>query len=159
MALNQSGSSGQGEEFLKVLFLDIDGVLNSRRTATAFGNFPHNCDPHQMKLFDRPALSLIQKLCEKTDSSVVLSSTWRNDPRWREYGRQLRIPLIDRTPSQSGPRGREIQTWIDINGPKRYAIVDDDSDMLEHQKPFFVQTDPQDGLLLRHYDRLLELLS
>ena len=39
------------------------------------------------------------------------------------------------------------------------AESDDDEDMLEHQKPFFVQTDPQEGLSFADYERLLEILA
>ena len=42
----------------KVLFLDIDGVLNSQRTCEAFGGpatggYPHGFDAPNMALFDR----------------------------------------------------------------------------------------------------------
>jgi hypothetical protein len=65
-------------------------------------------------------------------------------------------------------RGREIQRWFldtdlifDSNDrPYRYnyCIVDDDSDMLPEQLPYFVQTDNQHGLLDEHVDRIVKIL-
>ena len=43
---------------------------------------------------------------------------------------------------------------------ERYAIVDDDSDMLPEQMPFFVRTSAETGgLKKRHADRLIKLLA
>ena len=56
-----------------IIFLDIDGVINSRRTLISGGNFPH--DFSNMELFDNTAIKMIQKLCEKTNSKIVISST------------------------------------------------------------------------------------
>lgn len=42
----------------------------------------------------------------------------------------------------SGHRGSEIQEWLDKQTePCRYVILDDDSDMLDCQLPYFIQTD------------------
>lgn len=42
----------------------------------------------------------------------------------------------------SGHRGSEIQEWLDKQTePYRYVILDDDSDMLDWQLPYFIQTD------------------
>lgn len=148
---------------MKILFLDIDGVLNSRRSMTAFGACPWTVEDDHMPLFDLVAVGLIRKLCDETGAECVLSSTWRRDPNWRFIGQKLEIPIIARTPEQSGPRGREIEAWVGDRMKqghvKKYAIIDDDSDMLPHQLPFFVQTCPRNGMLLEHYEKLKEILN
>lgn len=152
----------------KVLFLDIDGVLNSHRTCTAFGSplkggFPHGFDADNMALFDHAAIGLIRKLCDKTDASIVLSSSWRIIHSVHDCANGLDLPIFDRTPSintAGRTRGDEIAAWL-AEHPEvsRYAIVDDDGDMLADQKPNFVQTDFHDGLRYRDYENLLCILG
>jgi hypothetical protein len=152
----------------KVLFLDIDGVLNSQKTCEAFGNpskggFPHGFDADNMALFDHAAIALIRRLCKKTDASIVLSSSWRIIHSVNDCANGLDLPIFDRTPSLNWygrVRGDEIAAWLsDHPEVTRYAIVDDDSDMLDWQKSRFVQTNFQEGLTFRNYEDLLCLLG
>ncbi|MDR6389209.1 HAD domain-containing protein [Paraburkholderia phenoliruptrix] len=147
----------------KVLFLDIDGVLNSRRTVTATGTFPHGFEDKQKPHFDWVAVGMIRKLCEVTGASIVLSSSWRIIHSVDDCANGLDLPIFDRTPSLNWSgrvRGDEIAEWLKVHPEvARYAIVDDDSDMLEAQKPYFVQTDFQEGLRYQDYDSLAEILG
>lgn len=132
---------------MKVLFLDIDGVLNSHRTAIAFGGYPHEVDGYHREMFDEVGLTLIRGIVKTSGSSVVLSSSWRLTHAHDLVGRALDLPIIDRTPSLVGERGKEIKAWLDAHPEvESYAIVDDDSDMLPEQTPFFVKTSGYDGL-------------
>lgn len=144
---------------MKILFLDIDGVLNSTRSAIALGNFPHTTKT--LRYFDVIALRLIRKVCKETGCKICLSSTWRNDKNWEEIGPNLKLPIIDRTPrSLSGYRGKEIEAWLNEHPEvNQYAIVDDDGDMLEKQHPYFVHTSHSNGFLFEDYEKLLELLK
>ena len=113
---------------MKVLFLDIDGVLNSRRTAVAFGSYPHKLA--HLERFDHAALGLVRRLCE-AGVSVVLSSSWREEYQHSEIGRALDLPIIGGTPVLSGSRGSEIAAWlVEHEDVRTWAIVDDDPDML-----------------------------
>jgi len=55
----------------KVIFLDIDGVLNCKRTPNP-RKLPYVVDPVLLARFKR--------LVERSGADVVLSSTWRYDP-------------------------------------------------------------------------------
>lgn len=144
---------------MKVLFLDIDGVLNSRRSATAFGGYPWDFDEKGMSRFDMVAFRLIQKLVKETGCKIVLSSTWRIGRTIEETSKGLDVEVIGHTPQLSACRGEEIKEWLSLNKVDKYAIVDDDGDMLDEQKPFFVQTNPIEGLSYINYDHLLHLLG
>lgn len=145
---------------VKVLFLDIDGVLNSTRTAVAFGGFPHSTKPADIVKFDHVAVSLIRTVCQETGARIVLSSTWRLDPDWQQFGRDLALPIFDRTGrSKDGKRGGEIATWLESYPADKYAIVDDDSDMLPEQMPFFVRTSHAEGLSWDNYEMLKHILG
>lgn len=142
---------------MNIIFLDIDGVLNCSTTSVyKFG----------MKGITgiEPAKAImLTELVDDVGAKVVLSSTWRREEMWRtamvENGLPKRI-FIDRTPYISkGKRGDEIEWWIK-NNPYvaqeeiRYVILDDDSDMLPHQLPFFVQTSWRYGLSQKHCDEV-----
>ncbi|MCG3177340.1 MAG: hypothetical protein MOGMAGMI_02312 [Candidatus Omnitrophica bacterium] len=154
---------------MKVLFLDIDGVLNSKRSAVAFNKFPWDVKPEDIPLFDLVAVALIRKVCKETHAKIVLSSTWRHTVGWERVGQALDLPIIDATPTKiNGKRGHEIEMWLERQCTRHpelqttgitYAIVDDDSDMLEAQRPFFVQTDGENGLTLANYDALVKILG
>jgi hypothetical protein len=145
---------------MKVLFLDIDGVLNSARTLVARGGYPMELTGHHLDMFDTIAVGLVRSLCEKANVSVVVSSAWRITHHVDAIGRALDLPTIDRTPSLSKTRGHEIADWL-AKHPQvtRYAIVDDDSDMLPEQLPYFVKTDGNEGLSFANYIRLCEIFS
>jgi hypothetical protein len=144
---------------VKVLFLDIDGVLNSHRTAVAFGAFPYCAVKHRDR-FDEVAIRLISGLCKRADVSVVLSSSWRADRNWSRIGPALGLPIVDRTPSLAGPRGEEIAAWLAEHPEvENYAIVDDDNDMLPEQVDRFVRTNHFDGLTWANASRLCELFG
>jgi len=140
---------------MKILFLDIDGVLNSRRSALAFNGLPH---PGREDKFDQVAVALIRRLCNN-GVKIVLSSSWRIG-RGNGYKQILDLPIIDRTPTLEGIRGREIASWLSRNGePDNWAILDDDSDMLREQMPHFVHVDARNGLLLEDYEQLCHVLD
>ena len=146
----------------KVLFLDIDGVLNSFRSAHAFGEFPHGFDDSNYAKFDHVAVALIRRLCKDSGAKIVLSSSWRVIHRFEEVGLKLDLPIIDRTPSLNNRgriRGDEIKYWLDFNKCSCYAIVDDDGDMLEEQLPYFVRTSIENGLSYENYLQLNSLLE
>ena len=144
----------------KVLFLDIDGVLNSARTAYAFGGYPHL--PSQVDRFDLVAVALIRKVCTEVGARICLSSTWRLGRDWKELRGHLGLPITHRTPRLDGARrGEEIKAWMDAYNRtiEKWAIVDDDADMLPEQLHHFVQTCPRNGFTFENYERLKDLLS
>lgn len=145
---------------MKVIFLDIDGVLNSSRTCLAFGGFPHSFENDHLSRFDRVALTLIRRIAKAAGAKFVLSSSWRILHELEEVAQGLDLPIIDKTPSLAGNRGQEIQHWLNQHPEvESYAIIDDDSDMLESQKPYFVHTMHSDGFMWKDAERLAEILG
>lgn len=143
---------------MKILFLDIDGVLNSTRTCVAFGGYPMELE--HIGAFDQVAIRLIQRLCDAGGVKVVLSSAWRLHCDFRDAGNAFGLPIIDRTPSLLGSRGTEIAAWLFAHPEvEQYAIVDDDPDMLPEQLPFFVHTKGHEGLTWGDYTKLCGLLG
>lgn len=122
----------------RVLFLDVDGVLNSHKTGGRYA-LKKNC------------LRRLQRIVEETSCEIVLSSTWRRDEyAFKRLCKVLSyrgISILDKTIYiPSGPRGLEIEEWLHRNPTEKYAILDDDSDMLDTQLKNFFQTDGDYGL-------------
>lgn len=120
---------------VKILFLDVDGVLNNRKTCKA-----EPLDPIDQKLADR--IKAIQLL---TDCEIVLSSTWRLYPNSKVKVEEKVGKLFDVTPEATDPerkeRGDEIATWLTAHPEvKKYAILDDELDILLEQIPNFFRT-------------------
>jgi HAD domain in Swiss Army Knife RNA repair proteins len=109
---------------MKVIFLDIDGVLNCDKTPNP-RKFPY--------VVDKKLLSRLKKLLQRTKAKVVLSSTWRLDPIGLYAARHWGVPFMDVCPDlPKKPRRTEILTWL-AHHPKvkRYAVIDDEDDELD----------------------------
>ncbi len=161
----------------KIIFLDIDGVLNSRTFYAARQGMPKSMltctddriQPFQFREIDTVPLALLKYLVDQTGANIVISSTWRmgQDPLWFRllfYRKGIEFKndtIIGKTPVIPGKvRGDEIKSWIDENEfTGKYIIIDDDSDMLPEQKPFFVQTTHKLGFTWDEYEKSLALLG
>jgi len=154
-----------------IIFLDIDGVFNcqlfykERHERWTKDGFPEEQDmaAYHANQFCRERISWFNNLVVAIDAKVVVSSTWRN------YGVEGLQEIFDRvggtfkvhdvTPygCRDCCRGNEIKRWIKDNIVEekyginyydfyKYAIIDDDSDMLYNQRHNLFLTDNYSGL-------------
>lgn len=141
---------------MKVIFLDVDGVLNSKQ------------DGNTIKLRTASHFRLLQYIVEATGARIVLSSSWRAgfaraknilSDRLKEYG----LEIMDSTPVLSGVscRGDEIRQWLSDNeqSVEKFVILDDDADMAEFTETNLVQTDSEVGLQEKDALRCIEMLN
>lgn len=173
---------------MKVIFLDIDGVMNSelfyrkrhqRRqlnplywlryfknwmknyvfngfkykaiSLAAIANKPRPTFEYRFSVIkketDKRCWQLLGNLLRDTGSVICVSSTWRNYftvEEWNKVFLKLGLPAgscIGVTIGRKSLRGEEIQDWLDANPTEKYAIIDDDRDMLPHQMDYFYNTD------------------
>ena len=107
-------------------------------------------------------IGLLNWLCKETNSAVVISASMRSSWSVEELQRIFNycgatFTIIDKTGySKDRVRGVEIYNWLKDNSDKwfgqlyfdfhRYAIIDDDSDMLLNQQHNFFQCDKYCGL-------------
>jgi hypothetical protein len=109
---------------MKVIFLDIDGVLNCDKTPNP-RKFPY--------IVDKKLLARLKKLVDRTGAKVVLSSTWRCDPVGVFAAKHWGIPFIDVCPDRPrSPRRKEITAWLAAH-PRvtRFVVIDDEDDELD----------------------------
>src|SRR5215468_6996395 len=95
---------------MRVLFLDIDGVLNCRTTRTRVQGM-RGIDPRLVRI-------LQGVLTAVPDLKLVLSSTWRLLPENCEQVYSI-LPCYAVTPDFGyeidDVRGYEIQAWLELN--------------------------------------------
>lgn len=131
---------------MKILFLDIDGVLNNRDTIAMGG----------LNEITPSKLELLKQIVDATDVQLVLSSDWRHsDADLRLVVAALRtvgLELFSITPYLRGkPRWEEINEWL--NNPyfethkvEKIAIVDDENSAGEDRPGCFFKTEFVTGL-------------
>jgi hypothetical protein len=109
---------------MKLIFLDIDGVLNCRNTPNP-RDLPY--------IVDEELLARLRRLLDRTGASVVLSSTWRYDPAGIYSAKHYGVPFIDVIPDlPHEPRCKEILAWLrDHPEVDRLIVIDDEDDELD----------------------------
>ena len=109
---------------MKVIFLDIDGVLNCKQTPNP-RKFPFIVDPVLLKR--------LNDLLKLTDAQVVLTSNWRYDPAGMFSAKHYGIPFIDTTPDlPKEPRRNPILDWLRRHPDvERFIVIDDEDDELD----------------------------
>lgn len=111
---------------MKVIFLDIDGVLNSDEYFDKIKDL--NIQGIQSEV-DIEKIKLLKKAIDETGAKVVLSSSWRytrNAQYLKELLQQYGI-YTDSTPFLQNKRGLEIKKWLDNNpSVEDFVILDDE---------------------------------
>ena len=147
---------------MKVVMVDIDGIVNSARSAYAYKMLPHN--PYDME-FDWVAVRMLKNFCEEFSAVCVLSSSWRYSFSHEDMSKHLLgVPFIGATPlsDEPRPRGEEIKEWFDANehlGIDNYIILDDNGGMLDEQLEHFVQTDANEGLSYKDLQKMYKIFG
>lgn len=149
---------------MKIIFLDIDGVLNSiefwARHIAAGGRGGYDG-------IDHVAVSRLNRLVEASGARVVLSSAWRKggvesaQQALRAKGATWTIHAT--TPVlESGDRFLEIWTYIAHSRGyvTNFVILDDELVIdLDVADPWLVQTDRRVGLTDEDVERALAILG
>ncbi len=166
---------------MKVLFLDVDGVLNSSdwfyktkeaRVAAAKLNRDDSeiqkMYDHKLTQLDHDAVALLNTIVEQTGCSIVLSSTWRKfmelhtfKKMMTEKGFKYSDVILDITQDFvcSGSRGWEIHDWLNYHPHvESFCILDDDCDMW-HLLPWLVNTSGLTGLSSSDVDLAVKMLN
>lgn len=164
-----------------VVFLDVDGVLNSERSFLAGGarvkqyTLDNPDDPYWLKItyctIDSVAIDLLNRLCDKCGAKLVISSTHRKHFRdtedklalMQDYFCKLGLRsdlVVGYTDVLHGIRGNEIKDYLDRHPEVTdYVILDDSSDMLPEQMPFFVRCDGKVGFSSDNYFQMMQILG
>jgi len=155
---------------MKVIFLDFDGVICTSESISEARAWFNNKELYNIKMIDPLLVENLNKVIEKTDAKVVISSDWRYFHSMGELRKFLRVTgfsgkVIDRTPiwkeykndigikTCNGlkrfwehERGNEIKMWLDKHEVKTYVIIDDEiSDIFSIFPDNYIRTDMENG--------------
>ena len=149
---------------MKIIFLDIDGVLNSnqwlrhridvlKRDRIYNGDFP------------KGTVNELNYLIEKYDFKIVISSSWREQKTIEELKHHfinegIKSEIIGSTPILRNTRGNEIQKWLDETqfNIESYIILDDNNDM-ELLSENLVLIDSDTGLNANYRDQIMRIIN
>ena len=142
----------------RIVFLDIDGVLNSIETILG----PES--EIRAGILDSQLVGRLNRILSATGAAVVVSSTWRELFDVRELQRRLESYgfsglILGTTPIRAdNDREAEILAWLERHGPVRFVILDDRTDFYDLAGRL-VQTTLEKGLQDVHVDRAIELMD
>lgn len=126
---------------LKVIFLDVDGCLNSEEYLR------RGCqDGERFHEIDESKVSLLKEIVDNTGAELVLSSTWRGLKSvcsQNEAAHELYMYLEEQlskfglciqfsTPIINENRPLEIKEWLGVNEVESFVILDDDFDYAQY---------------------------
>lgn len=150
----------------RLVFLDIDGVVNSDNFYAKTKGLKGNFDPDSIALLNQ---------LKDTGAEVVVSSSWGEDGIRQLKAVGLELPIIGHTRRFHEDwmcRGNEIEKWLVDNhtygtkyGSKyyrkayEYVIFDDDRDMLLGQMDNFIHVDRKTGVTQEDIDKARAILE
>ena len=161
---------------MKLIFLDVDGVLNSEDYIVK----EHDRLGHEAYArvylnqggtpFDPKCVNFFKYIIDKTDALICVSSTWR---LFKDQREKLNIVLgdyanriIGYTPYLGVEKGRGLEIEQILNNLKEikcplenYIILDDDKDMTEEQMKHLILTNYKTGLTMEDAIKSVEILN
>lgn len=157
---------------MKIIFLDIDGVVNTRDHIRWRLNQPEKKRGTHEDWCGQ-ACENINKLAHTVpgDVGIVMSSSWRLGRPIMELRKllehnEIKVPLIDKTPHLNSDhcRGDEVEQWFAsprrIHAIEKYVILDDGCDFLPKQLGRLVECCPSDGFAnFKRLKKAIDILS
>lgn len=152
---------------MKVIFLDVDGVLNEAGSKSR--------SPHGFIGVDDEKVAVLKQIVDATGAIIVLSSTWKKD--WSNNPDEIGIDavylnkklaryglrIIDKTTDDMWNRGFGIKAWLSLHDVESWLVLDDDKfEDFEYEgiMPHFVQTSfASGGLTDQHIPKCIEILT
>lgn len=151
----------------KILFLDIDGVVNRGRDQIRGFNWS-----------DPDCVAMLNRVLRDTNADIVISSSWRIGSDLQELAKHftsefgIKGNFISMTPVLEASRAEEIHAWITNNNyTGQYAIIDDynifgaylgdEADVWDnaHIRKRFVRLQPWAGLDTDSMLKLIDILN
>lgn len=132
---------------MNILFLDIDGVLCTRRSHLSQFKLSG-----MMEAWDLTGVQFIKNFCKEYKYTLVISSSWRHDEErtldfLKHHGLQKFLHADWRTGQERTKRGIEVKEWLEAHpNTFKYFILDDNDDFLDEQKQFLIQTECNNGI-------------
>lgn len=168
--LFKAEAKGKIAENKRVIFLDIDGVLNTPYSFNSCGNYVG---------IDDDKVKRLRNIVSRTDAQIVLVSDWKRgwerdgklkskqdftatylDEKLAKFGLEIADKTKDKADGTYLSRGEGIMEYIYSNDVKSFVILDDlqfDYDGCD-LTDYFVRTNPQTGLTNKQVEKACQIL-
>lgn len=139
-----------------IIFLDIDGVLNSDKYFDGIDNKECMNQVDSLMLdIDVSKVKILLEVINKTNAKIVITSSWRRMklyPYIKERLISMGLPVVGETPFIEERRGEEIRSYLLENRVSNYCIIDDEvfKDYKELEDYLVVTDFYEDGLTIDH---------
>lgn len=160
---------------MKVIFLDVDDVLNCITTTDKIlkpDGTPSWIPDYEGKEawvgLDEDKLELIRNIIKETRAKIVLSTSWRTDAIATMYlkerlGLETANQIIGQTPYSrcTNPRADEIDEWLaEHKEVTKFIVIDNlEKDDLQRFGRSYIQTNPMKGLTPELATKCIEILG
>ena len=150
-----------------IIFLDIDGVLNSDKYFSSIEDKENRYTDPVAKLLldiDMTKVKLLLKVVNISQAKIVISSTWRRMklyPSIKEALINIGLPIVGETPFLEGQRGEEIRAYLADNQVDNFCIIDDEvfKDYKELEDNLIKTNYYQDGLTEEICHKIIKKLN
>lgn len=147
---------------MKIIFLDVDGVLNTSQTFIDI----HNEKSKRVEI-DEFRVKTLSELVNKTGAKIVLSSSWRIfwddnliplNRKAEEFNKifdKYGLTIYSKTPYIKGYRETEIDEWLNVhNNIENFVVIDDESfDLQKYVGTKLIKTSKvKNGKMLKNMD-------
>ena len=150
---------------MKVVFLDIDGVLNSEK-------YVRSCDEYGV-IIDPSRMVLLKRIIDATDAKIVLSTSWRehwdtDKTKCNNIGNEINdifaqynLHVFDKTKKLNLSREYEIKDWLEQHTEvETFVVLDDRFLSAEFLDGHFVKTSNYfDGLDETDVRKAIDILN
>ena len=152
---------------MKIIYLDIDGVLNCETTTVSVGIY--------MGIEDEK-MRLLAKIVQETDALIVLTSTWKDFWYREDNKKELQdalanhldaklnacgLSVFDKIVDQIFHRSAGILQWNSENKPESFVILDDN--LFDYREAgledHLIRTDLSVGLTQKDAERAILILK
>lgn len=147
---------------MNIIFLDVDGVINSMRSLKEAYEKDHKPHSGVNYPFDKKCLKYLRFLVKETNSRIVITSSWRllEDhlikllDTLEKYG--LDKYVMESTP-RLGSREEEIKEYLNIcRFDASFVILDNEP--MEELGAYAVKTDQETGLTEEDVKKAIKIL-
>jgi hypothetical protein len=149
---------------VKVIFLDIDGVLNNLESLR-FPRTKVDSSKHSYSAPHPSCINALNHITSLTGARIVISSTWRGiglgvlRAIFHQWG--IVAVTVGRTPDLGfdHERGDEIASWLSEHPEVESFLILDDGDDMGQLRHRLVQTNYEIGLTTGDAERAIAILN